>query len=170
MFITQKLQYRINLSFIITLLIIVISCILYSNGSLDDVLALLEKDNHLFYWMLLVGFFAEIIAGSMGMGYGVICTSILLMLNIAPPVVSASIHSAETFTTAAGSISHYKLKNVKKNLVIKLAIPAVFGAIIGAITLTYVGEYYAKINPSRFKSSYGHKNTFIKTQTYTLKR
>ena len=145
MFITQKLQYRINLSFIITLLIIVISCILYSNGSLDDVLALLEKDNHLFYWMLLVGFFAEIIAGSMGMGYGVICTSILLMLNIAPPVVSASIHSAETFTTAAGSISHYKLKNVKKNLVIKLAIPAVFGAIIGAITLTYVGEYYAKI-------------------------
>ncbi|MEO7766205.1 MAG: hypothetical protein ABIS01_02220, partial [Ferruginibacter sp.] len=52
--------------------------------------ATLNKDNHLFYWMLLIGFGAEIIAGSMGMGYGVICTSLLLILNVPPPVVSAS--------------------------------------------------------------------------------
>ena len=60
--------------------------------ALQDVL---NKDNHKFYWMLLVGFGAELIAGSMGMGYGVICTSLLLILNVPPAVVSASIHSAE---------------------------------------------------------------------------
>lgn len=118
---------------------------LYEFGLADDVFALLSKDHYLFYWMLLVGFLAEIIAGSMGMGYGVICTTILLMLNVPPPLVSASIHSAESFTTAAGSLSHLKLGNVNKKLTKALAIPAIIGAVIGALSLTYVGERYAKI-------------------------
>ena len=118
---------------------------MYELGYLDELLVILAKDNYIFYWMLLVGFLAEIVAGSMGMGYGVICTTTLLFLNIPPHIVSASIHSAESFTTAAGSISHIKLKNVSKSLVKKLAIPAVIGAVIGALSLTYLGEYYSKI-------------------------
>jgi uncharacterized membrane protein YfcA len=106
---------------------------------------MLTKDNHLFYWMLLAGFCAEMVAGSMGMGYGVMCTTVLLILNVPPPVISASIHSAESFTSAAGSISHWQLGNVNKKLVKALAIPAVIGAVIGAFALTYVGEHYAKM-------------------------
>lgn len=105
----------------------------------------LQKDHHLFYWMLLVGFLAEIVAGSMGMGYGVICTTILLILNVPPAVISASIHSAESFTSAAGTLSHWQLKNINKQLVKALAIPAIIGAVVGALTLIYVGERYAKI-------------------------
>lgn len=118
---------------------------IYVFGVSDTLLHFLNKDNHLFYWMLLVGFLAEIVAGSMGMGYGVICTTILLMLNVAPPIVSASIHSAESFTTAAGSISHFKLGNVNKKLTKALAIPAVIGAVIGALSLSYLGEKDAKL-------------------------
>ncbi|WP_228433881.1 sulfite exporter TauE/SafE family protein [Chryseobacterium polytrichastri] len=118
---------------------------MYEIGYLDELLTILEKDNHIFYWMLLVGVLAEIVAGSMGMGYGVICTTTLLFLNIPPHIVSASIHSAESFTTAAGSVSHFKLKNISVSLVKKLAIPAIIGAVIGALSLTYVGEYYSKI-------------------------
>lgn len=118
---------------------------LYAFDLVDGILQALNKDHHLFYWMLLTGFVAEIVAGSMGMGYGVICTTILLMLNVPPPVVSASIHSAESFTTAAGSISHFKLGNVNKKLIKALALPAIIGAVIGALLLTYVGEKYAAI-------------------------
>ena len=121
---------------------------MYEIGYLDELLIILAKDNYIFYWMLLVGFLAEIVAGSMGMGYGVICTTTLLFLNIPPHIVSASIHSAESFTTAAGSVSHIKLKNVSKSLVKKLAIPAVIGAVLGALALTYLGEYYSKITKS----------------------
>lgn len=110
--------------------------------ALQDVL---NKDHHKFYWMLLVGFGAELVAGSMGMGYGVICTSMLLILNVPPAVVSASIHSAEAFTSAAGSISHWQLGNVNKKLVKKLAIPAVIGAVFGAFLLTELGKKYANI-------------------------
>src|SRR6185295_16533894 len=119
--------------------------ILFLNGELDTLLNALNKDHHLFYWMVLVGFLAEIVAGSMGMGYGVICITILLILNIPPPIISASIHSAESFTTAAGSISHYKFGNVNKKLTKLLAIPAIVGAVCGALLLTYVGERYAKM-------------------------
>ncbi len=126
-------------------LLSVVAFTMYELGYLDELFTVLAKDNYIFYWMMLVGVLAEIVAGSMGMGYGVICTTTLLFLGIPPHAVSASIHSAESFTTAAGSISHIRLKNVSKSLVKRLAIPAVFGAIIGAVSLTYLGEYYSKI-------------------------
>jgi uncharacterized protein len=81
----------------------------------------------------------------MGMGYGVICTTTLLLLNIPPTIVSASIHSAESFTSAAGTLSHFQLGNINKKLVKALTIPAIVGAVIGAIALTYLGEHYAKL-------------------------
>jgi uncharacterized protein len=135
-------KYMVAIS--IVALIALSTYLFLSAEQLMDLQAALQKDNYLFYWMLLAGFFAEIVAGSMGMGYGVICTTILLILNVPPTVISASIHSAESFTSAAGTISHWQLGNVNKKLVKALAIPAVIGAVIGALALTYVGERYAK--------------------------
>lgn len=145
MVISRKIQIRLNVLFATAAVLLIVSGVLYNLGYLEELQMILAKDNYIFYWMLLVGVLAEIVAGSMGMGYGVICTTTLLFLNIPPHIVSASIHSAESFTTAAGSISHIRLKNVSKSLVKRLAIPAVIGAIIGALCLTYVGEYYSKI-------------------------
>jgi uncharacterized membrane protein YfcA len=145
MVISKKVQIRLNVFFVTVALLLAAVFSMYGLGYLDELLVILAKDNYIFYWMLLVGFLAEIVAGSMGMGYGVICTTTLLFLNIPPHIVSASIHSAESFTTAAGSISHIKLKNVSKGLVKKLAVPAVIGAVLGALSLTYLGEYYSKI-------------------------
>jgi uncharacterized membrane protein YfcA len=119
--------------------------VLTPKGEIEILKNFLIKDNHLFFWMVFVGFAAELVAGSMGMGYGVICTTILLILNVPPPLISASIHSAESFTSATGAFSHHKLGNVNKKLTKHLAIPAVIGAVIGAIALTYVGERYAKL-------------------------
>lgn len=139
---------RVNRYFISAAVIIAIAIgfyLVYPYIHIDVIREFLNKENHLFYWMLLTGFLAEIVAGSMGMGYGVICTTILLILNIPPPIISASIHSAESFTSAAGTISHFKLGNVNKKLTKLLAIPAIIGAVIGAIALTYVGERYAKM-------------------------
>jgi len=141
-------QKRANKYLIALGIVILVAGILYlliTKRQLDSLLQTLSKDHHIFYWMVLVGFLAEIVAGSMGMGYGVICTTILLILNIPPPIISASIHSAESFTTAAGSISHYKFGNVNKKLTKLLAVPAIVGAVIGALLLTYVGERYAKM-------------------------
>ncbi|TLX26889.1 ABC transporter permease [Chryseobacterium indologenes] len=129
----------------ILLLFAILGLVVYQFDLSGDIQTFLNKDGHIFYWMLFAGFMAEIVAGSMGMGYGVICTTILLLLNVPPPVVSASIHSAESFTTAAGSFSHYKLGNVNKKMVLVLFPLAIVGSVIGALTLSHYGEYYAHI-------------------------
>lgn len=176
MVISRKVQIRLNVFFVTVALLFILIFSMYELGYLDELLTVLAKDHYIFYWMMLVGFLAEVVAGSMGMGYGVICTTTLLFLNIPPHIVSASIHSAESFTTAAGSISHIKLKNVSKSLVKKLAIPAVIGAVIGALCLTYLGEYYAKITKTiiAFYTLYlGFQilsNAFKKKQSKSLKR
>ncbi|WP_407486431.1 TSUP family transporter [Elizabethkingia anophelis] len=146
--ITKIVQRRANIYLGIIgvmLLIGILGIIVYQFNLWGDIQVFLNQDGHIFYWMLFVGFLAEIVAGSMGMGYGVICTTVLLLLNVPPPVVSASIHSAESFTTAAGSISHYKLGNVNKKMVWILVPVAILGAIIGAFTLSHFGEHYAHI-------------------------
>jgi uncharacterized membrane protein YfcA len=141
----RKVFNKYMVAILIVMLALLFTYLFLSAEQLTALQLILQKDNNMFYWMLLVGFGAEVVAGSMGMGYGVICTSLLLILNVPPPVVSASIHSAEAFTSAAGSISHWQLGNVNKKLVKALAIPAIIGAVIGALLLTYVGEKYAKI-------------------------
>lgn len=128
-------KYKFALLLVLSVTSIIVLFMYVVTGSTSEVTDFINKDNYLFYWMLLVGFAAEMVAGSMGMGYGVICTTILLMLNLPGPVISASIHSAESFTSAAGAISHYKYGNVNKKLVRLLAIPAVIGAIAGALAL-----------------------------------
>ncbi len=105
----------------------------------------LGRDNGIFYWMLLLGFVAEMIAGSMGMGYGTICTAVLLFLGQTPAVVSASIHSAQTFTTLAGTGSHYKLRNINFRLVKALAPYAILGALVGSFSLYFIDKEYGRI-------------------------
>ncbi|GAE65235.1 TSUP family transporter [Chryseobacterium indologenes] len=146
--ITKIAQRRANIYLAIIgilLLFAILGLVVYQFDLSGDIQTFLNKDGHIFYWMLFAGFMAEIVAGSMGMGYGVICTTILLLLNVPPPVVSASIHSAESFTTAAGSFSHYKLGNVNKKMVLVLFPLAIVGSVIGALTLSHYGEYYAHI-------------------------
>lgn len=141
----RKVFNKYTVAISILALGILLTYLFLSAEQLASLQAMLHKDNYLFYWMLLAGFCAEMVAGSMGMGYGVICTTILLIMNVPPPVISASIHSAESFTSAAGSLSHWQLGNINKKLVKALAIPAVIGAVIGALALTYAGEHYAKM-------------------------
>ncbi|KAA2223328.1 TSUP family transporter [Chryseobacterium sediminis] len=146
--ITKTAQRKANIYLAIIgvlLLFGLFGLVVYQFNLSGDIQYFLNKDGHIFYWMLFAGFMAEIVAGSMGMGYGVICTTILLLLNVPPPVVSASIHSAESFTTAAGSFSHYKLGNVNKKMVWVLFPLAIVGSVIGALTLSHYGEHYAHI-------------------------
>ncbi|MGU3375761.1 TSUP family transporter [Chryseobacterium sp. M5A1_1a] len=146
--ITKIAQRKANIYLAIIgvmLLFGIFGLVIYQFNLSDPIQDFLNKDNHIFYWMLFAGFIAEIVAGSMGMGYGVICTTILLLLNVPPPVVSASIHSAESFTTAAGGFSHYKLGNVNKKMVWVLFPLAIVGSVIGALTLSHYGEHYAHI-------------------------
>lgn len=84
----------------------------------------------------IIGFFAQLIDGSLGMAYGATSASLLLMFGIAPAVASASIHMAEIATTAASGASHIWFKNVDRSLVLRLVVPGSISAFIGAAFLS----------------------------------
>ncbi|MCX2453680.1 sulfite exporter TauE/SafE family protein [Pedobacter sp. PLR] len=96
-----------------------------------------------FLWMLAVGFLAQMVDGALGMGYGVVSTTLLLSGGMNPAVISGSIHTAEMFSSGASGFSHYRFGNVNKKLFKTLLIPGVLGAIAGAILLGYAGEAFS---------------------------
>lgn len=87
---------------------------------------------------VLVGFLAQVIDGSLGMAYGISSNTFLLSVGVSPSIASASVHVAETFTTAVSGVSHWRLGNVDKVLFQKLILPGVLGAVLGAYILTQI--------------------------------
>lgn len=87
---------------------------------------------------IIIGFLAQMIDGALGMAYGVSSTTVLLSLGIPPATASASVHTAEIFTTLVSGLSHLRLGNVEKKLFRQLLIPGILGGIAGAYILTAV--------------------------------
>lgn len=93
---------------------------------------------------ILIGFFAQLIDGALGMAYGVTSTSLLLLFGIAPAVASASVHVAEIFTALASGISHFHFGNVDPKTVYRLIVPGMLGAFLGAFFLSSLPGDIAK--------------------------
>jgi uncharacterized protein len=81
------------------------------------------------------GFVAQLVDGSLGMGYGVTSTSLLLTLGLAPALASASVHLAEIGTTAVSGLSHWRMGNVDMRSLLLVGIPGGIGGFTGAVVL-----------------------------------
>lgn len=93
----------------------------------------------LFILYILIGMLGQLIDGSMGMAYGVTCSTFLRAFTGLPAATaSASIHFAEIFTTCSSAISHIKLHNVDKKMFYKLLLPGVIGGVTGAVLLSRI--------------------------------
>ncbi len=88
----------------------------------------------------ILGFFAQMIDGCLGMAYGVSLTTFLLSIGIPPPLASASVHTAEVVTTGVSGLAHLGFGNVDREIFKRLVIPGMFGGVIGAYILTTVSS------------------------------
>ena len=96
-----------------------------------------------FFIAILVGLAGQIVDGTLGMAYGVTCSSFLLALGTAPALVSYSVKVSEIFTTGVSGISHIFHQNVNKTLFLELCIPGVVGGVTGAYILSnFPGEKF----------------------------
>ncbi len=96
-----------------------------------------------FYWLVVAGFFAQLVDGALGMGYGVVSTTVLMSMGVNLSAISGSVHTAEMFSSGASGYSHYKFGNVNKKLFKALLVPGVIGAVVGAYLLAKYGDEYA---------------------------
>ncbi len=124
-----------GISLIINVLLMVFNVADLKNAAL--------KIEPVFYQFIAVGFFAQLIDGLLGMGYGVTSQICLMSLGISPAAIGSSIHTAEMFTSGASGFSHYKFGNVNKKLFKVMVIPGVIGAISGALLLVFLGEKFS---------------------------
>jgi uncharacterized protein len=89
-----------------------------------------------FWTFAIVGFLAQLIDGTLGLGFGIISASVLLGQGIAPALVSASVNAAKIPTTATAALSHLVNKNLNWSIVIALAVFGGFGGVLGMLLLT----------------------------------
>jgi uncharacterized protein len=95
-------------------------------------------NSRVFWSAVVVGFFAQVVDGALGMAYGVTATTFLLATGASPGAASASVHIAEIFTTGVSGISHAKFGNVNKQLFVRLLVPGILGGVLGAILVTQI--------------------------------
>lgn len=84
----------------------------------------------------LVGLAAQLIDGSLGMGYGVTSSTLLVLAGLTPAAASASVHFSELGTNIASGLSHWRLRNVDWRVVSRIALPGAVGAFLGATVLS----------------------------------
>ena len=86
----------------------------------------------------IVGLAAQLVDGSLGMGYGVTSSTLLVLAGLTPAAASASVHFSELGTNLASGLSHWKLRNVDWRVVGRIAGPGAVGAFLGATVLSHL--------------------------------
>lgn len=94
--------------------------------------------------LILVGFFAQLIDGALGMAFGVISTTAMLALGMPPAQASALVHTAEVFTTGASGAWHIFHGNVDWRLTLRLGLAGVAGAVLGAWVLSSIDATFMR--------------------------
>lgn len=85
---------------------------------------------------VLTGAVAELLNGSLGMGFGTTANTVLLSYSVAPAMASATIQVAKVGAGTASSLSHWRFGNVHWPTVAGLGIPGGIGAFFGATALS----------------------------------
>lgn len=92
----------------------------------------------------LAGGLAQLVDGTLGMGFGVTSATVLLALGVAPATASAATHAAKLPTTLISGLSHWRVGNVDKAVFLRVAIPGAIGGFLGAVVLTSISLEAAK--------------------------
>jgi len=92
----------------------------------------------------VAGFVAQLVDGSLGMGYGITSSTILLFVGLSPAAASASVHFAKIGTGATSGLAHHKFGNVDWKVVRRIALPGSIGAFLGATLLSSLSTEFSR--------------------------
>jgi uncharacterized membrane protein YfcA len=86
----------------------------------------------------IAGAIAQLVDGTVGMGFGLTSSTIILTLGASAAAASAAVHLAELGTTLASGVSHWRRENVDFFILKHLALPGGLGAFLGATFLSWI--------------------------------
>lgn len=91
-----------------------------------------------------IGSLAQMVDGSLGMGFGVFSSALMITAGFAPAVAVAVVNAAKILTGLASGLSHWSLGNVRRDWLLPLALSGVAGGFLGGYLLTSVSPETAK--------------------------
>lgn len=91
-----------------------------------------------------MGGLAQVIDGSLGMGFGVFSASLLIATGSAPSTAVAIVNAAKIFTGLASGLAHWRLGNVRADWCIPLSLGGIVGGFLGSYLLTSIPPQEAK--------------------------
>lgn len=100
---------------------------------MDFLYSLLDSSTLLF---VAIGLVAQMCDGMLGMGFGVISSTVLTLFGLPREVVSASVNGAKIITGTASGISHALFRNLDWRAFAILAVAGSIGGSIGAWLIT----------------------------------
>lgn len=92
----------------------------------------------------LAGGLAQLVDGTLGMGFGVTSATVLLFMGVAPLTASAATHAAKLPTTLISGLSHWREGNIDTATLLRVALPGAAGGFLGAVVLTNISLASAK--------------------------
>lgn len=125
-------------------------------------------------WILfaLAGSIAQLVDGALGMGFGLLSSTLLLTLGASGALASTAVHAAEICTTLASGASHWHAENIDKRVLIRLAIPGGIGAFLGATFLSFIDLSSGRVYISTMLLFLGfvllYRNIFPSEQTHIM--
>ena len=89
-------------------------------------------------WLFcVIGVVAQMFDGVLGMGFGVVSSTVLTLVGFPRAVVSAAVNGAKIFTGVASGLSHAWYRNVDWRLFVMLGVAGLVGGVLGASLITY---------------------------------
>ena len=91
-----------------------------------------------------IGSLAQVIDGSLGMGFGVFSASLMIAFGFVPAVAVAVVNASKIFTGLASGLSHWRMGNVRRDWLLPLVLGGVLGGFLGGYLLTSIPPETAK--------------------------
>ncbi|MDO8578531.1 MAG: sulfite exporter TauE/SafE family protein [Dehalococcoidales bacterium] len=92
----------------------------------------------------IIGIVGQVIDGSLGMGFGVFSSSLLIGTGLAPAVAVTVVNTAKIFTGLSSGLSHWKFGNVRRDWLLPLVLSGIAGGVLGAYLLTSIPPEVAR--------------------------
>ena len=93
---------------------------------------------------IAIGFAAQLVDGSVGIGFGIISNLALLALGLPPVAAATSVRTVEGFVCGASAVSHAWLRNVDWRVFSLLVAPGILGSLAGAFLATKLPAQYVR--------------------------
>ena len=89
---------------------------------------------------IIIGFLAQLLDGSLGLGFGIMSNALLLLLGMPPAHAAAAVRSSESFVSGLSGLAHAINGNIDWPLFGRLVVPGIVGGLAGVWILLHVRD------------------------------